>query len=61
MVVGVALMAVGAILVWAVEYETSWVDLELVGIILGVVGLIAAAASAAVGRRRTVVEERRGL
>lgn len=58
MVLGLVMTAVGAILLWAVEYEVAGIDLDAVGVILGVVGLVALVA-ALVGHRR-VVEERRG-
>lgn len=60
MVLGLAMVAVGAILLWAVDYEVAGVDLDAVGLILGIVGLVALVASAVSGRRR-VVEEQRGL
>jgi Domain of unknown function (DUF6458) len=36
------LIAVGAVLTWAVTYEVSGVDIQLVGVILLVVGIIGA-------------------
>ena len=38
----VFLIAVGAVLAWAVDFQTSGVDLHMVGIILLVVGVIGA-------------------
>ncbi|MBA2312167.1 MAG: hypothetical protein H0V97_05110 [Actinobacteria bacterium] len=34
------LIAVGAILTWAIEFETSGIDLNVVGVILMIVGVI---------------------
>ena len=34
------LIAVGAILTWAIEFETSGIDLNVVGLILMIVGVI---------------------
>lgn len=55
------LIAIGAILAWAVTYEVEGIDLNQVGVILfivglglGVVSLIAAAAG-----RRTIISEQR--
>ncbi|HYY44165.1 MAG TPA: DUF6458 family protein [Actinomycetota bacterium] len=38
--VSLLLIAAGAILAWAVEFETSGIDLNVVGIILLIVGII---------------------
>lgn len=58
--VSIFLIAVGAILTWAVNAEVSGVDLDAVGVILLVVGIIGALLSlifwsswGGVGRRRT--------
>ncbi|WP_354638033.1 DUF6458 family protein [Kitasatospora camelliae] len=52
------LIAVGAILAFAVREEVSWVDLDAVGIILMVVGVLGLVVSAAlIYRRRRIVHE----
>jgi hypothetical protein len=60
------LIAAGAILAWAVEFESSGIDLNTVGIILMVVGVIGLVLSllfwssvAPFRRGRTVVREDR--
>lgn len=55
MTLGVSLLlaAAGAILVWAVNAEVSGVDLDVVGWILFVVGIVGAAISLVVGGVRT--------
>ena len=56
--VAVFLIAVGAILTFALETEVSGVDLDTVGIILMIVGAIGLAATLLVfGPRRRVVSE----
>lgn len=56
--VAVFLIAVGAILTFALETEVSGVDLDTVGIILMIVGVIGLAATLLVfGPRRRVVSE----
>ena len=64
--VSVFLLAVGAILTWAIDVTTSGVDLDTVGVILMVVGAIGLLASLTIfgswgarGRGDTVIEERR--
>ena len=73
--VSLILVAIGAILTWAVSAEVSGVDIQVIGVILMIVGIAGFLLSmlvwsswggpAAVGRRRTayvddgVVEERR--
>lgn len=64
--VGIFLVAVGAILAFAVEIETSGVNLDTIGVILMVVGAIGIAASllflgdsSYMGTRRTVVYDDR--
>jgi hypothetical protein len=57
----VFLIAVGAILRYAIKDTLSWVNLDVVGLILiiaGVIGLIASLIWAAMARRRTVVHDR---
>lgn len=44
--VGLLLVAVGAILRWAVTKDVSGIDLQVVGVILMVVGVVGAVASA---------------
>jgi Domain of unknown function (DUF6458) len=61
--VSLVLVAVGAILTWAVTAEVSGMDIQVIGVILMVVGLVGFLVSlvfwsswggpAAVGRRRT--------
>jgi hypothetical protein len=61
------LIAVGAILIWAVDVSVSGLDLMTVGWILLIVGIVGAVLSMIFwsswggfgGRRETVVEERR--
>jgi hypothetical protein len=61
------LIAVGAILIWAVDVSVSGLDLMAVGWILLIVGIVGAVLSMIFwsswggfgGRRETVVEERR--
>jgi hypothetical protein len=65
--VSLLLVAVGAILVWAVSATTSGVNLHTVGWILLIVGIVGAVLSmvfwsswagpGSLGRRRTVVDE----
>ena len=58
--VAVFLIAVGAILTFALETEVSGIDLDTVGIILMIVGALGLAVTLMVfgsGRRRTVVTE----
>jgi uncharacterized protein DUF6458 len=66
--VSIILIAVGAVLAWAVSAEASGVDLQTVGVILlivGIVGLLlslvfwSSIGSWAPGRRTTVVREDR--
>lgn len=56
------LVAVGAILAWATSYELSGIDLQMVGLILFVIGVIGALltvlTSVSSNRREVVVEER---
>ena len=64
--VSLILIAVGAILAWAVNVEVSGVDIQVVGVILLVVGAIGALMSLIFwsswggfgGSRRTYVEDR---
>lgn len=63
--VSLFLIAIGAILAWAVEVETSGVNLDSIGVILMVVGAIGLLLSllfwssvAPFGRRETVVRDR---
>lgn len=57
------LVAAGAILIWGVETSVSGLDVDAIGAILMVVGIVGAALSLAFwppwGDSRTVVEERR--
>ena len=66
--VSLILIAVGAVLAWAVDVTTSGVDVNAVGVILLIVGIIGAILSMIfwsswagpgyfTSRRRTVVEE----
>jgi hypothetical protein len=58
--VAVFLIALGAILTFALETEVSGIDLDTVGIILMIVGALGLAVTLIVfgsGRRRTVVTE----
>ena len=65
--VSIFLIAVGAILAFAVEYDINGLDIAVVGFILMIVGLIGLIMTAfifgprrsAAGRGDTVVEERR--
>ena len=63
----IALIAVGAVLAWAVTFDAEGIDLNMVGIILFVVGIIGAVVSLIAlatartdirGRGRDVVVER---
>ena len=63
--VSLILIAIGAILTWAVSAEVSGVDIQVVGVILLVVGAIGALMSlifwsswGGFGGRRTYVEDR---
>jgi len=51
----IILIAVGAILTFATDWDMQGVNLDLVGIILIVVGLIGVATFSSVARRRRVV------
>lgn len=58
------LVAVGAILAWAVTYEAEGIDLNQVGTILFIVGIavgLLALAMAAFGRRSTVETDRESM
>lgn len=61
--VGIFLLALGAILAFAVEFEASGLDINAVGVILMIVGAIAIAASfmfwdrMGFGGRRTVARD----
>jgi len=62
------LIAIGAILAWAVETEVSGIDVQVAGVILVVVGVIGFIASlvfwsswGGFGGRETVVRERRDV
>ncbi|MDQ3822293.1 MAG: DUF6458 family protein [Actinomycetota bacterium] len=64
--VSLLLIAVGAILIWAVDVSVSGLDLTTIGWILLIVGALGALLSIIFwsswggwGRRETVVEERR--
>ena len=65
--VSIFLIAVGAILTWAVTIETEGIDLNMVGVILMVVGIIGLLLSLIFwsswggfgGRRQTVVRDDR--
>jgi hypothetical protein len=63
--VSIFLIALGAILAFAVEYEIGGVDIQVVGFILMVVGLVGLIMTAFIfgprnrGARSDVVEERR--
>ncbi|HEV3478359.1 MAG TPA: DUF6458 family protein [Gaiellaceae bacterium] len=54
----ILLLALGAVLVWGVDYEVAGIDLDVVGVILVVVGavgaILALATSARAGPRRVV-------
>lgn len=57
-----ALIIIGAILTYAVEFSISGIDIQVVGIILmigGLIGLIFGIARLATARRRTVVRPAR--
>jgi hypothetical protein len=63
--VSLILIAVGAILTWAVTAEVSGVDIQVVGVILLIVGIVGALMSlifwsswGGFGGRRTYVEDR---
>jgi hypothetical protein len=67
--ISIALIAVGAILTFALEREAEGINLDTVGIILMIVGVVGLAASALFWsswgpynreRRRTVIHERQG-
>ncbi|MDQ8707633.1 DUF6458 family protein [Streptomyces sp. LHD-70] len=51
----ILLIAVGAILTFATDWEMSGVDLDLVGLILMLVGFIGVAAYTSIARRRRAV------
>ncbi len=54
------LIVVGAILVWAVDFDLAGIEMTTIGWILMVVGAIGVIAAVVMGRRVTkVVEERR--
>jgi hypothetical protein len=67
--ISIALIAVGAILTFALERETEGINLDTVGIILMIIGILGLAASALFwsswgpynrDRRRTVAREHQG-
>ncbi|MET9620137.1 MULTISPECIES: DUF6458 family protein [unclassified Streptomyces] len=51
----IILIAVGAILTFATDWELDGVNLDLVGLIMMAVGLIGTATFASIARRRRVV------
>ena len=51
----IILIAVGAILTFATDWEMQGVNLDLVGVILMIVGLIGVATFSSIARRRRVV------
>lgn len=57
----ILLIAAGAILAWAVDIETEGVDLQMIGLILFVVGIVGAIITLAIGaaNQRTVIERDR--
>ena len=63
--VSLFLIAIGAILVWAVSFEVAGIDITAIGVILLVVGLVGALLSLVFwsswggwgGRRRTTIHE----
>jgi hypothetical protein len=64
--VSLLLIAVGAILIWAVDVSVSGLELKTIGVILLIVGAIGALLSVIFwstwggpGRRERIVEERR--
>ncbi|MFF9150099.1 hypothetical protein ACWGBV_22610 [Streptomyces sp. NPDC055051] len=64
----IIMIAVGAVLTFASDWELAAVDLDLVGLILMGVGVLGTAVSAGVLRRRRIVvapvvtdDDRRGL
>ncbi|HVM35651.1 MAG TPA: DUF6458 family protein [Actinomycetota bacterium] len=56
---GIFLLAIGAILTWAVEFEVAGIDIATLGVILMIVGVIALIGALVAARRtRTVVDDR---
>jgi predicted CDP-diglyceride synthetase/phosphatidate cytidylyltransferase len=53
----IILIAAGAILTFATDWDIQGVNVHLVGVILMVVGLIGVATFSSIGRRRRVVME----
>ncbi|WP_256104536.1 DUF6458 family protein [Streptomyces sp. ODS05-4] len=51
----IILIAVGAILTFATDWETSGVNIDLVGLILMAVGLIGVAVFTSIARRRRAI------
>lgn len=56
--VSLFLLALGAIIAWAVSFELTGVDLNVVGVILMVAGAIGLIWALIAGSRRTEVRER---
>ncbi|GGJ81066.1 membrane protein [Streptomyces camponoticapitis] len=54
----IALIAVGAILTFATDWEAESVNLDLVGVILMAVGLIGIATFTSIAKRRRAVVQR---
>jgi hypothetical protein len=61
--VGIFLIAAGAILTYALNFEVSWIDLDTVGYILMAAGLVIVIIGIAliVRKRHSVVETRSGV
>ncbi len=57
----IGLVALGAILAWAVTFETEGIDINMVGIILfavGILGIVVTLAASSISQR-TVIERNR--
>lgn len=54
---GLFLLALGAILTWAVDFDVGGLEVNTIGVILMVVGAVGIIASLVMGRRREVVRD----
>ena len=58
-IIGIALIIIGAILTFAVEYDLAGIDIRVIGVILMIGGLVGMIVGLVVARRGRAVETRR--